>query len=149
MPATFETLWDAVKTNIVDLGLTGLGSAQIRQQQVPNNPEDNELFAGAFVCPWTEKEGVNGTNKSNDIGYGFHVTMVKSSNHSLDKTAQQTLMPWREGIRKHFHHQSPLIAQGCYTCTVEHAPAVLPDAWTEQYDASALIIRCWVLEKGN
>lgn len=149
MTATFETLWDAVVSEIDGLDLSGLSSSTMRQQQVPNNPEDNELTAGAFICPTTEKEGVNGTNKSNDIGYGFLITMVKASNHALNKTAQQTLMPWREGIRKHFHNQTPLTAQGCYNCTVEHAPAVLPEAWTEQYDASALIVRCWVLEQGN
>lgn len=149
MTATFETLWDAVKTEIAGLELDGLQAVNIRQQQVPLNPADAELTQGIFLVPVTEKEGPNGTNKSNDIGYGFGVTMLKASNSALDKTAQAVLMPWREAIRKHFHHQSPLLASGCYACTVEHAPAVLPDAWVNQYDASALIIRCWVLEQGN
>lgn len=148
MPATFETLWDAVKTEMVGLNV-GLTTLNVRQQPLPANPKNNELTSGAFLCPATEREGAHGTNQSNDIGYGFLLMLLQKSNSDLGKTAQQTLMPWREAVRKHFHHRSPLRSQGAYTCTVEHAPAVLPDAWKQQYDASALVIRCWVLEKGN
>ncbi|MBA2116790.1 hypothetical protein [Bremerella alba] len=146
MPATWETLWDAVVSQIDGLGLDGLTAANIRQQPLALNPADNELTTGAIVCPVTEAEGNNGTNHSNDIGYGFQVTLVKLSNSALNKTAQQTLLPWRESIRQHFHHQSPLTAHGCYLCTVEHAPVVLPDAWKHQLDASTLVVRCWVLQ---
>lgn len=146
MPATLETLWDAVVSQIDSLELEGLSAANIRQQPLPLNPADNELTAGAIVCPVTETEGNHGTNHKSDIGYGFQVTLLKVSNAALDKMAQQTLLPWREAIRRHFHHQSPLTAHGCYVCTVESAPVVLPDAWKHQLDASALIVRCWVLE---
>ena len=146
MPATLETLWDDVVSQIDALELEGLSAENIRQQPLPFNPTDNELTAGAIVCPATETEGNNGTNHKSDIGYGFQVTLLKVSNAALDKTAQQTLLPWREAIRRHFHHQSPLTAHGCYLCTVEPAPVVLPDAWKHQLDASALIVRCWVLE---
>jgi len=146
MPATYATLWDAVVSQIDGLELDGLSAANIRQQSVPFNPADNELTAGAIVCPVTETEGDHGTNQKSDIGYGFQVTLLKVSNSALGKAAQQTLLPWREAIRQHFHHQSPLTGHGCYRCTVEHAPVVLPDAWKHQFDASALIVRCWVLE---
>ncbi len=146
MPATLETLWDAVLSELDALQLDGLSTANIRQQPVPFNPNENELTAGAIISPMTETEGTNGTNRHSDIGYGFQITLLKVSNSALNKTAQQTLLPWREAIRQHFHHQSPLTAHGCYRCTVEHAPVVLPDAWKHQLDASALIVRCWVLE---
>lgn len=146
MPATSENLWDAIVSQIDSLELDGLSTANIRQQPVPLNPADSPLTAGAIVSPVTEIDGNNGTNRSRDIGYGFQITLLKVSNAALTKTAQQTLLPWREAIRQHFHHQSPLAAHGCYLCTVEHAPVVLPDAWKHQLDASALIVRCWVLE---
>ena len=146
MPTLTETLWDAIVSQIDGLGLEGLAAANIRQQPTAFNPTDNELTAGAIVCPVTETEGPHGTNHNSDIGYGFQVTLLKVSNAALNKTALQTLLPWREAIRRHFHHQSPLTAHGCYLCTVEHAPVVLPDAWKHQLDASALIVRCWVLE---
>lgn len=146
MPATYETLWDAVVSQLAGLGLAGLSAENIRQQPIPFNPADNELTAGALVCPVTETEGTNGTNHHSDIGYGFQITLLKVSNSALSKTTLQTLLPWREAIRQHFHHQSTLTAHGCYLCTVEPAPVVLPDAWQHQLDASALIVRCWVLE---
>lgn len=146
MPATWEILWDAVVSQIDALSLDGLAAENIRQQPVPFNPADNQLTSGAIVSPVTETEGHNGTNHNSDIGYGFQITLLQLSNSALTKTAQQTLLPWREAIRRHFHHRSPLTAHGCYRCTVEHAPVVLPDAWKHQLDASALIVRCWVLE---
>jgi len=146
MPATWETLWDAVVSQIGGLELEGLAAANIRQQPVPFNPSADELTSGAIVSPVTESEGDHGTNQSSDIGYGFQITLLKVSNSALGKTAQQTLLPWREAIRRHFQHQSPLTAHGCYRCTVEPAPVVLPEAWKHQLDASALIVRCWVLE---
>lgn len=144
MPATFETLWDAVVSEINSLNLADIGT--IRQQQLPYNPVNEEIHEGCFVCPSTEREGQNGTNVSTDVGYGFSVTLIKVSNSELGKTAQQTLLDWREKIRLHFHNKSPLRSQGSYYCSVEFAGVVLPGAWKMQYDASAIIVRCWVLE---
>lgn len=146
MPATFETLWDAVVEEIKSLDLAELPDDKIRQQQLPYNPANGEIHEGCFVCPATEREGPNGTNTSTDVGYGFSVTLILASNSHLGKTAQQTLLDWREKIRQHFQYASPLRDEGSYTCSVEFAGVVLPGAWKLQYDASALIVRCWVLE---
>lgn len=146
MTATFETLWDAVQAEIVGLELDGLTDDTIRQQQFPANVSDNQLTSGALLCPMPEEEGPAGTNRSSDVGYGFSLTMLQKANSRLGKSQLPSLLTWREAVRKHFHHQSPLVASGCYRCTVEPTEDIMPAAWTKQYDVSTLIIRCWVLE---
>lgn len=146
MTAQFETLWDAVKQQIVGLELEGLSDDTVRQQTFPANASDNQLRSGALLCPAPETEGTSGTNQSSDIGYGFSLTLLQKANSQLGKSQFPSLMTWREAIRRHFHHQSPLAANGCYRCTVEPADVALPAAWAQQFDVSTLILRCWVLE---
>lgn len=146
MTATYETLWDTLKSQIVALGLTGLDDDSIRQKQFPASSADDPLTSGGLLCPIGEVEGPNGTNGSRDVGYGFSITLVQASNSQLGKSTLPSLLYWREAIRRHFHHQSPLASVGSYACTVETADAALPTAWDQQYDASTLVLRCWVLE---
>lgn len=146
MNATYDTLWDALKAELVALGLAGLANDSIRQQQFPTSAADNPLRSGGLLCPHGETEGPNGTNTSRDVGYGFTLTLVQVANSKLGKSQLPGLLTWREAIRRHFHHQSPLAGAGCYACTVETSEATLPAAWGQQYDATTLILRCWVLE---
>ena len=99
MTAQFETLWDAVKQQIVELDLEGLTANTIRQQQFPANVSDNQLHNGALLCPANEQEGASGTNRSTDIGYGFSLTLLQKSNSQLGKAQLPSLMTWRETIR--------------------------------------------------
>ena len=146
MTTTYETLWDAIKQQIVGLNLTGLTDETIRLQSFPANSSDQRLLSGAFLCPTDEQEGSAGTNQASDIGYGFSFTMLQKANSQIGKSQLPSLFTWREAVQRHFHHQSPLTASGCYRCTVESTEAVVADAWAKQYDVSTLIIRCWVLE---
>ncbi len=146
MPDIQETLWDAVKSEIVGLSLTGLDANSLRQQQVPMNPANGQITEGGFIYPITEREGPNGTNLKDDVGYGFGVTLLKKSNSELAKDPMTDVQAWRRAIVRHFSNESPLRSSGSYTCTVEPGKAVIPEAWHNQLDATALIIRCWVLE---
>ncbi|RCS43938.1 hypothetical protein DTL42_18300 [Bremerella cremea] len=146
MTAKYETLWQALKQQIVGLDLPGLTDETIRLQSFPANFSDHRLLSGAFLCPADEQEGDAGTNQSSDIGYGFSFTMLQKANSQLGQSQLSSLLAWREAVRRHFHHQSPLASSGCYRCTVESTEAIVPGAWAKQYDASTLIIRCWVLE---
>lgn len=146
MPDIQETLWDAVKSEIVDLSLSGLTSSTLRQQQIPANPSNGQITEGGFIYPVTEREGQNGTNVKDDVGYGFGVTLIKKSNGALAKDPMTDVQAWRRAITRHFSYQAPLRSSGCYTCNVEPGQAVIPEAWHNQVDATALIIRCWVLE---
>ncbi|PQO45864.1 hypothetical protein [Blastopirellula marina] len=143
MPSAFETIWDAVYAQILDLELTG---ATVKQQQWPFNPQSGELTAGIFVCPATETLDSVGSNQRSEIGYGFEVCLVKASNQTLGKETLATLLEWREAIRRAFHDKLPFTAGGVVRTWCEPGKVALPDAFAKQYDASALIIRCYAYE---
>lgn len=146
MASNFEAIWDAVYAKILGLGLSGISSANCKQQQWAFNPGNGEMTEGIFVCPHTETLAAIGSNKKSEIGYGFGVVMVKPSNSQLGKGALGTLLTWRESIRLAFHDKLPISAGGVYRCWVEPSLVAIPDAFEQQYDSSALIIRCYTYE---
>lgn len=146
MPSAFETIWDAVYAQILDLELDGVSSGNVKQQQWPFNPSSGEMTSGIFVCPVTETLASEGSNERSEIGYGFEVCLVAASNQTLGKAALGTLLTWREAIRRAFHDKSPITAGGVIRTWCEPGKVALPDAFAKQYDASALIIRCYAYE---
>lgn len=87
-----------------------------------------------------------GTNRSEDIGYGIGVTIYRGTDHSDCVTAS---MDWEEIIRREYINRrltnvKPVSGHVCI-CTVEHGD------WDEEFDdheyeISMLLIRVWARE---
>ncbi|MCC9608520.1 hypothetical protein LOC68_09860 [Blastopirellula sp. JC732] len=146
MSSAFEMIWDAVYAKILELDLAGITSVNVKQQQWPLNPSSGEMTSGIFVCPVTETLRSEGSNARSEIGYGFEVCLIQASNQTLGKGTLGTLLTWREAIRRAFHDKLPITAGGVVRTWCEPGKVALPDAFAKQYDASALVIRCYVYE---
>ncbi|TWT30716.1 hypothetical protein [Blastopirellula retiformator] len=146
MASSLETIWDAVYADILAMGLTGITSANIKQQQFPYNPIAKSLSSGIFVCPEDEVLPNFGSNERMEIRYGVSITMIQASNQALGKGALGTLLTWREAIRGRYHDRLPINVAGVHRFYCEQGMTVLPGAFLKQFDASALIIRAVTYE---
>ncbi|EAQ81667.1 hypothetical protein [Blastopirellula marina] len=141
MASTFETIWDAVYADIVGLGLSGLVSDQIKQQQFAYNPASELFVEGIFLCPANELLPDAGSNQRMLTSYGVSVTLIKASNGVLGKGVLSPVLQWRETIRLRYHDRRPITVAGVHRFWCEPGGMVLPEAFEKQFDASAFVIR--------
>lgn len=146
MPSAIEQIWDAVYDDILAMGLTGITSEKIRQQQFPYNPKTMELRSGIFVCPEDAIFTSTGTNKKMLIHHGIGIYLLEVSNFVLGKTVLSKLLSWREEIRLRYHDRLPINVANVHRFYCEPGMTYLPGAFKVQFDASALIIRASAYE---
>ena len=83
-----------------------------------------------------------GTNCQDDVVQPVLVTLIDQDQQ--EKTLEKNLskyMGWLESIRKQFHNKGLTGVSAVYTCTVEPADVVLPQAWQANLWASALLLK--------
>lgn len=104
------------------------------------------LFPCIFVFPQPERIEVF-SNASYKKGYGIGVACCAVSNDTpeVDATAD-LLLQWRDALLDRYaeHGDDTLTANGVYQTIVEPQTPFIPRAFMKNYDASALLLRCWV-----
>lgn len=103
---------------------------------------------GVTFFPLQEQESSNETISRNDIGYGCGCLIVLGSEHGPSANLGRAL-EIRAKIRRKFIDQKLFkvsIVGGCYLTTkVAHLPINQPREG-HHWEASSLLIRCWVRE---
>lgn len=104
-------------------------------------------FKGISVYPIQENQAP-GTFSREDIGYGCGVMIYFGADHSYSANVGK-LLECRAKIRRKFIHQrltTPTLSGGYYLQTkVSHLPINTPRE-AHRYEASSLLIRCWMRE---
>jgi len=134
---------DAVAAGIQGLGLSG--SPTVVKQKFPWNA--GAISPGIFLSLVPESV-TPATNKADDIGYGVMVTMIRASNHNLTIADGKTALGWREAISAAFRSKPLAGVSEVYTVRCEPTSVFWAEGFKEQYDVSALVLRC-VCRKAN
>ncbi len=104
-------------------------------------------YKGISVYPAEENEAP-GTHAKEDIGYACGVAIILPADHAFTAAVGKVL-ECRSKIRRRFIHQrlfKPSLTGGYYLTTkVSHLPINLPRE-AHRYEASSLLIRCWMRE---
>lgn len=130
----------------------GFPDAEVRARRLEHKVESDGRVTiqvwerGITFFPMQEAESA-GTNLREDIGYGCGCVIVLPADHgSADNLGK--VLEARAKIRRKFIHQrmDVTLSGGMYLTTkVQHLPINQPrDA--HQYEASSLLIRCWIRE---
>jgi len=110
------------------------------------------LGAGCFVSPAIEKFDPMVENTSDDFGFGAQVTLIEASNQQLNGDTEAGLdemdrfLLWRERVTDWFlpTTEEPLAGvPEVHTITYEPGFLYDPTAFQNQYDAQAILLRCW------
>jgi len=136
--AVFKQCLDATKTQIEGLTLSGVANADIVVQKLPW--DRNVTKPGIFIYPVPETLA-QATNASDDVGYGVMVVMVQASNQNLTSNVNR-LLTWRQQISRHFRFQRLTGVSEVFQCLVIPQPVFSPGDFLNQFDVSALLIRC-------
>lgn len=118
-----------------------------RHYQQRTGDKQSLPYVGITIYPEQEREGV-GTHGREDIGYGCGVAIILATDHASTRAiGRATTM--RALIRREFVHQKMekvRLGDGCYLTTkVSHLPINIPHE-AHRYEASSLLIRCWMRE---
>lgn len=138
-------------------GIKGLKTCfradEIRVQRLDHKVESDGSVTiqtydrGITVFPLQEQESA-GTNLREDIGYGCGVLISAGNDHSLKDNVGKVLEA-RALIRRRFVHQrltTVSLSGGMYLTTkVAHLPINQPRG-PHTFEASSLVIRCWMRE---
>jgi len=130
----------------------GFPESEIRNRRLEHKVESDGRVTiqtweqGVTFFPMQEAESA-GTNLREDIGYGCGCVIVLPADHgSADNLGK--VLEARSKIRRKFIHQrmDALLSGGMYLTTkVQHLPINQPRDG-HQYEASSLLIRCWIRE---
>lgn len=142
-PAIQYQCLERVRDVVRGLTLADVESASVVASKFPWTY--TSMSAGVFCTPTAESNRPK-TNVSNEIGYAVQVTCVQPSNEDLTGDLNRFLL-WREQVRQAFKTPpADLTAIGVYKTLVEPRAVLLPEAFARQYDAGAVVIRCFVRE---
>lgn len=134
-----------VQRIIRGLSLRGVQSSEIEIRRLPW--DENQIHRGITIYPTEEREAA-GTNQREDIGYGVGVALILPNDSSLREHVGR-VSEWRSIIRRQFIHgrlSNVVLTGGHYCITkVEHHQLNIPRE-AHRYEASSLIIRCWMRE---
>lgn len=136
--AVFKQCLDAVTTQIKILSLSGVSNDSIVVQKLPW--DRNVTKPGVFIYPVPETL-VQATNASDDVGYGVMVVMVQASNQNLTSNVSR-LLTWRQQISRHFRFQRLTGVSEIFQCLIVPQLVFSPGDFLNQFDVSALLIRC-------
>jgi hypothetical protein len=141
----YGDLLAAVQTTLISLGLSGIASNVLLKKFVWLR--DGTTYPAAFVCPYNEQWPNQGTNASDDTGYGISIALVRATNRDNTLAQDDLLLDWRETVRKAFRSQRIAgVSSAHYTTLVEPGPVFDPAIFGNQYDATFLTLRAWARE---
>lgn len=138
-----------IRDRIVGLKLSIPASEiQVRRGYMQQNGDRTITpFTGISIYPEQEREAP-GTIGKEDIGYGCGVAIILPADHAFTENVGKAL-ECRAKIRRKFVHQKLLtvkLGDGYYLTThVSHLPINIPRE-AHRYEASSLLIRCWMRE---
>jgi hypothetical protein len=130
----------------------GFADTEIRARRLEYKKESDgrvtitPMERGITFFPVQEAESA-GTNLREDIGYGCGCVIVLPADHGSAENLGKVLEA-RAKIRRKFIHQrmDATLSGGMYLTTkVQHLPINQPRE-DHQYEASSLLIRCWMRE---
>lgn len=141
----YGDLLAAVKTTLLALALPDIGANVLLKKFVWFR--DGVTYPAAFVAPYNEQWPNQGTNASDDTGYGIAITLVRTSNRVNDLAADDQMLSWRETVRKAFRSQRiGGVSADHYTTLVEPGPVFDPASFGNQFDATIIYLRAWARE---
>lgn len=141
----YGDLLAAVQTTLISLGLAGIGANVLLKKFVWFR--DGVTYPAAFVCPYNEQWPNQGTNASDDTGYGIAITLVRKSNRDNDLADGDQLLSWRETVRKAFRSQRiGGVSTAHFNTLVEPGPVFDPFSFGNQFDATIIYLRAWARE---
>ncbi len=153
MPDVHEQAIDEIVAGIKGLKLPGIPAEEVRKRRLEHRIESDGRTTihnwerGITVFPMQEVESA-GTNLREDIGYGVGVVIAIPTDSSQSAGLGRAL-EIRAKIRRKFIHQrlgTVSLSGGMYLTTkVQHLPINQPRE-ANQYEASSLLIRCWMRE---
>jgi hypothetical protein len=127
-----------------------IASDEIVARRLPwvvNGDRSVTVHKGITFYPSEETESA-GTNEREDIGYPCSCAIILAADHGTADNLGKVL-ECRAKIRRRFIHQRldrVTLAGGHYLTTkVSHQPINLPRE-AHRYEASSLLIRCWMRE---
>lgn len=137
--SVFEKALDGVRDVIASLSLDGIESSNI---VLSKQPWVRQLLktAGVLVCPQRE-QSTSVTNQSDDVSYGVLVAMATPSNQDLTTSLGDVLL-WRQQIWDALANDPLSGVPEIYTVRVEPAEVFWEPAFLNQWDVSALLVRC-------
>ena len=135
----------AVQTTLISLGLSGIGS-NVLLRKFPWY-RDGTTFPAAFVCPFNEQWPNQGTNASDDTGYGISICLARTSNRDNTLAQDNLLLDWRETVRKAFRSKRLAgVNERHFVTNVEPGTVFDPASFGNQYDATFITLRAWARE---
>ena len=143
-----QTILEKVQADIVSAIGTGTGAtfeittANIVDLKLPYKTDSGPDLPGVLITPVPEIER-DGTNASDDVGFGVQVTIAQNSNRDLEGYADR-LYWWRETIAGLFRNKRFPAVAGSYKCVIEPKPVIDPAAFGDLFDATAFVVRVWV-----
>ncbi len=141
----YGDLLASVQTTLISLALPGIGSNVLLKKFTWLR--DGVTYPAAFVCPYTEQWPNQGTNASDDTGYGISIGLARASNRVNDLAADDQLLAWREIARKAFRSQRIInVSSAHYNTLVEPGPVFDPASFANQFDATFITLRAWARE---
>ena len=135
-----------VQTVIRALGLTGIASASVVVKKLPlERVKKNDGLSFPVVMITPARSPLNpaaGDNVQDDVVYGILVTLMDADNQepTLALNLPRNVL-WLERTRRAFHCKRLPNVATVYTCAVEPAEPVLPQAWAQNLWASALLLK--------
>jgi hypothetical protein len=141
----FGDLLASVQTTLISLALPDIGSNVLLKKFTWLR--DGTTYPAAFVCPYTEQWPNQGTNASDDTGYGIAITLVRTSNRDNALASDDQLLDWRETVRKAFRSQRVIsVSTAHFNTLVEPGPVFDPASFGNQFDATIIYLRAWARE---
>lgn len=147
---TFERILLGVQSRIRDIGLSGVASDSVLVVKFPwdRNPIEERNLPYILISPSREQFNARdreGSNYMDRIGYTVLVVSVASSNQAL--TSQTTTLDRRHRIFKAFRNHWWLSGvPEILSIEVQPGDVYVPSAFSQNMDASALMLRCFTRE---
>ena len=146
--SNFKTLLLNFQTDIKAMALDGIEDASVVVRKFPS--DRNLRFPSVQIYPQPERIAPH-NNGQIRVGYGVGIVAVQASNEELeiDDDAQR-LLRWRMRLfRRYSEHGSDTLGTGLtglFQTTVEPGQPFVPLAFQQNYDSTALLVRCWIIE---
>lgn len=140
----FLAILKEVAADIEAASLTSWVAGRCYVRKFPT--ERDAEFPCIFVFPQPERIEVF-TNNSYKKGYGVGIACCGRSNNTLAINADaDLLLSWRDTLLDRYadHGSDTLTANGVFQTIVEPQTPIIPQAFKKNFDASALLLRCWV-----
>ena len=141
--STYKTILDAVQSEIQGLELTAIDSTSVVVHKKATDREDTlPELPGVVIAPMGARtiSDTAGTNAKDDIIYPVLVAVLQVGNQD-QSTNFDRFTNWTELIIKHFIHQRLTGAATVCTTSVDPRDAFDSVAWTDNIDASGMVLR--------